>query len=625
MIGGADATTGRVIAIPAISNGVYPAADVLGIAAEDIPANGGFGYVTNFGYARDIDISSITVDDYSDTELWEVGDYIYMDSQNPGKLTINKPNGPNLKMNIARIMLIDLEDDLVTLFVNVETNQDLTESNDVEITNLINNDLLIYDNASQHWKNINLTTVYASPTLTGTVTLGSGARLTGVADPLNNSDAVNKLYVDSIAEGLQSRPSVRAATTTNLSANYYNGVADDGVGATLTADTNRAFTSLDGVTSWAITTPKMGVLVKNQTNAAHNGRYNLTTLGSESEPWVLTRCGLCDDADDIPGSYTFVQDGIVNEGTGWVQLVADPDTFVVGTDAIIVTQFSGAGTFTAGTGLTLTANEFSIDDDVVVTLTGDQILINKTITGSFTGNLTGNADTVTNGIYSTESYSNPSWIVSLDKSKVGLGSVEDYGVASQVEAEAGTATDKYMTPERTKQAILQLAPAPDLTNLAGTGLTYNSETSKIDANVATASVAGIVSTTTQTFAGDKTFNGGILAADGTAGTPSIRFGSDVDSGIYRIGSDNFGFATNGTLRMDLTNDQLYVRPTTASSSISTGAIRVDGGIGVGGRVFANAMTVAPTTGSTDNGGFIVEVRTANPSSPPLGRIWVLNA
>jgi hypothetical protein len=702
MIGGADATTGRIIAIPSISTGAYPAADVMGIAAESITANGGLGYVSNFGYVRDIDISSITVDDYGDTELWEVGDYVYMDYQNPGKLTVVKPNGPNLKMNIAKVMSIDLEDDLVTLFVNIETNQDLTESNDVEITNLINNDLLIYDNASQHWKNVNLTTVYASPTLTGTVTLGSGARLTGVADPLNNSDAVNKLYVDSVAEGLQSRPSVRAATTTNLSANYYNGVANDGVGATLTADTNRAFTTLDGVTSWAITSPRMGVLVKNQTNAAHNGRYNLTTLGSASEPWVLTRCGLCDEADEIPGSYTFVQDGTVNEGTGWVQLVADPDTFVVGTDAIIVTQFSGAGTLTAGTGLTLTANEFSIDDDVVVTLTGEQILTNKTITGSFTGNLTGNADTVTNGIYSTASYSNPSWIVSLDKSKVGLGnvdntsdadkpissatqsalnlkapiesptftgtvagvtatmvglgnvtneskatmfssptftgtvsgvtktmvglgSVENYAIASQVEAEAGTVTNKYMTPERTKQAILQLAPAPNLTNLAGTGLTYNSGTSKYDANIATASVAGIVSTTTQTFAGDKTFNGGILAADGTAGTPSIRFGSDVDSGIYRIGSDNFGFSTGGSLRMDLTSTQLYVRPTTASSSISTGAIRVDGGIGVGGRVFANAMTVAPTTGSTDNGGFIVEVRTVNPVSPPLGRIWVLNA
>jgi hypothetical protein len=58
-----------------------------------------------------------------------------------------------------------------------------------------------------------------------------------------------------------------------------------------------------------------------------------------------------------------VQNGTVNGGTGWVQTVADPDTFTVGTDAIIVTQFSGAGTYTAGTGLTLTGTQFAMAAD----------------------------------------------------------------------------------------------------------------------------------------------------------------------------------------------------------------------------------------------------------------------
>ena len=186
--------------------------------------------------------------------------------------------------------------------------------------------------------------------------------------PASNNDIVNKLYVDEVAEGLRAKPSVRAATTTNLAAVYDNGAS--GVGATLTADTNRVFTTLDGVTGWAITTPPQGVLVKNQTNPAYNGRYNLTSLGEVGvSPWVLTRCSLCDTATEIPGSYTFVTGGTVNGGTGWVQTVADPSTFVVGTDAIIVVQFSGAGTYSAGTGLTLTGTVFSITNTGVAAST----------------------------------------------------------------------------------------------------------------------------------------------------------------------------------------------------------------------------------------------------------------
>ena len=222
------------------------------------------------------------------------------------------------------------------------------------------------------WVQIATTSVYTAPTI-GSTTIASGTTyttLTGLtldgalttANPSTALGIANKQYVDEVAEGLRVRPSVRAATTTNLSANYYNGPANNGVGATLTADTNRAFSTLDGVTSWSITSPPMGVLVKNQTNKAQNGRYNLTTLGDGSTPWVLTRCGLCDESDEIAGSYSFVQLGTVNEGTGWVQIVADPDTFVIGTDDINVYQFSGA-TYTAGDGLTLTGTTFSVSTD----------------------------------------------------------------------------------------------------------------------------------------------------------------------------------------------------------------------------------------------------------------------
>jgi hypothetical protein len=202
----------------------------------------------------------------------------------------------------------------------------------------------------------------------------------------DGTDYATTEYVDNVSTGILAKPAVRAATTTNLSAIYDNGV--DGVGATLTADTDRAFTTLDGVTGWSITTPPMGVLVKNQTNKAHNGRYNLTTLGSESTPWVLTKCGLCDEADEIPGAYVFVQNGTVNKGTGWIQVVADPDTFEVGTDNVDVFQFSGAGTYTAGNGLTLTGTSFAIDETVVATQTNLGLkadLDSPTFTGTVSG------------------------------------------------------------------------------------------------------------------------------------------------------------------------------------------------------------------------------------------------
>ena len=101
-------------------------------------------------------------------------------------------------------------------------------------------------------------------------------------------------------------------------------------------------------------------------------------MGSESTPYVLTRCGYCDEADEIPGAYIFVQDG-TNAGTGWIQVVEDPTTFVVGTDDIDVFQFSGAGTVTAGTNISVSGNQISVVDGPVFSET---VTTNKGITNA---------------------------------------------------------------------------------------------------------------------------------------------------------------------------------------------------------------------------------------------------
>lgn len=194
----------------------------------------------------------------------------------------------------------------------------------------------------------------------------TGGSIAVTSDPSNALDVATKQYVDAAVTGLHVHDAVDAATTAALSGTVTYNNGSSGVGATLTLGT--ALTVLDGYT--LVNGDR--ILVKNQANAAHNGIYSWATGGT-----VLTRTTDADTTLELNGGdFFFVTHGTVNNDTGWV--IIDPVT-TIGTSDVNFTQFSGAGTYTAGTGLTLTGSQFAIDS-TVVTLNGTQTLTNKTLT-----------------------------------------------------------------------------------------------------------------------------------------------------------------------------------------------------------------------------------------------------
>jgi hypothetical protein len=184
-----------------------------------------------------------------------------------------------------------------------------------------------------------------APNGTGSVTVPSGysARAGFGSDSL-----VNKSYVDSVANGLDVKASVRVATTANLAGTYDNSAG------TITAGSNGAI-SVDGVT--LVVNDR--VLVKDQSTAAQNGFYKVTTVGSGSAAFVLTRTPDADAASELTaGAFTFTEEGTANADNGYV--LSTNGAITLGTTGITFEQFSGAGQISAGNGLTKTGNTIDV-------------------------------------------------------------------------------------------------------------------------------------------------------------------------------------------------------------------------------------------------------------------------
>lgn len=172
-----------------------------------------------------------------------------------------------------------------------------------------------------------------SPTWTGNHTFNNPVQQQ--TSPTADNDLATKSYVDSTDQGLDIKDSSRVASTGDIDLSS-------------STDPN----PIDGITL----SDGDRILLKDQSDATENGTYNAVTA---TDPTTWTRTSDADqDAEVTEGFFTFIEEGDVQQGHGYV-LLNNP---TLGTDALNFTQFSDSGTLAAGNALTKSADTINHAD-----------------------------------------------------------------------------------------------------------------------------------------------------------------------------------------------------------------------------------------------------------------------
>lgn len=164
----------------------------------------------------------------------------------------------------------------------------------------------------------------------------SFAAITISGTPTNATDAATKGYVDGVAQGAKVKPNIKAATTVagTLASSFENG---------------------DTVDGYTLQTGDR-ILIKDQASPSENGIYVVAASGAP------TRATDSDTWDELVAAYAFIENGTVNQYSGWRSTTAAGGT--LGVNDIPFALFSQVGTYTAdGNGLELSGSQFELELD----------------------------------------------------------------------------------------------------------------------------------------------------------------------------------------------------------------------------------------------------------------------
>jgi hypothetical protein len=294
----------------------------------------------------------------------------------------------------------------------------------------------------------------------------------------------------------------------------------------------------------------------------NSGKY-LTTDGTNASWATLSSYSL-------PTATTTILGGVKIDGTS-----------ITITDGVISAVAAvGAAAANQLTGTTLASNV------VTSSLTSVGTLTNLTVTNPITGSVTGNAGSVTNGIYTTSSYDNPAWITSLAGSKItGL---------------ATSATTDTTNASNISTGTLGSARLPTATTGALGAVKVDGTTITITDGVISSTASGGGSGTVTSITAGTGLSGGTITTSGTL---------SIDTSVVATLSDSQTL-TNKTLTSPTLTTPALGTPSSATLTNATGLPISTGvsGLGTGVATFlatpTSANLLAAVTNETGTGSLV---------------------
>ena len=357
-----------------------------------------------------------------------------------------------------------------------------------------------YASVNPNQSGLNITNSTINSTTIGAITPSTAAFTSGTvaATPVGATDIANKQYVDYYAAGLSWKQPANAASTVNI--------------ASLSG-----LQTVDTVSLVAGNT----VLVKNQTNAADNGIYVVS-----SGAW--TRSVGADTWDEYVGAIIFIVSG-TQADSAWYSTAQPGGT--LGVTAINWSNFTISAIYTAGTGLTLTGTVFSITNTAVTAAAYGSATQVGTFTVNAQGQLTlaGNT-TITPAVGSITGLGTgvATWLATPSSANL-LAAVTD---------ETGTGSLVFATSPSLVTPILGTPQSGNFSTGTFTWPTFNQNTT---GNAATATLA----TTATNLAGGAT---GSLPYQSAAGTTAmLAAGSNGQVLTLASGLPSWATPTAGTV------------------------------------------------------------------------------